>query len=114
MPSPRDILRLARPGDWTKNSFVLLAFIFWAANAVRTGETSAIGGKAEALEDLLEDPLERPAEPQASRARGRNGRIRKAMENARLDRFTGHRDLDHAAAGRTEIDRDMPASTAHA
>ena len=44
MPSPRDILRLARPGDWTKNSFVLLAFIFWAANAVRTGETSAIGG----------------------------------------------------------------------
>lgn len=25
-----------RPGDWTKNSFVLLAFIFWAANAVRT------------------------------------------------------------------------------
>ena len=46
MPSPRDILRLARPGDWTKNSFVLLAFIFWAANAVRTGETSAIGGKA--------------------------------------------------------------------
>ncbi|MEY3142997.1 MAG: hypothetical protein RLY21_1490, partial [Planctomycetota bacterium] len=29
-------LRLMRPGDWTKNSFVLLAFIFWAANAVRT------------------------------------------------------------------------------
>jgi hypothetical protein len=25
-----------RPGDWTKNAFVLLAFIFWAANAVRT------------------------------------------------------------------------------
>ena len=46
MPSPRDILRLARPGDWTKNSFVLLAFIFWAANAVRTGETSAVGPKA--------------------------------------------------------------------
>jgi 4-hydroxybenzoate polyprenyltransferase len=32
MPSPRDILRLARPGDWTKNSFVLLAFVFWLAN----------------------------------------------------------------------------------
>ncbi|MFZ4751636.1 MAG: UbiA prenyltransferase family protein [Phycisphaerales bacterium] len=46
MPSPRDILRLARPGDWTKNSFVLLAFIFWAANAVRTGDTSAVGPKA--------------------------------------------------------------------
>ncbi|MEY2714707.1 MAG: hypothetical protein RIT24_1050, partial [Planctomycetota bacterium] len=28
MPSPRDLLRLMRPGDWTKNSFVLLAFIF--------------------------------------------------------------------------------------
>lgn len=36
MTSPRDIVRLARPGDWTKNSFVLLAFIFWLANAVRT------------------------------------------------------------------------------
>jgi len=46
MPSPRDILRLARPGDWTKNSFVLLAIIFWAANAVRTGDTSAVGPKA--------------------------------------------------------------------
>jgi 4-hydroxybenzoate polyprenyltransferase len=35
MASVRDILRLLRPGDWTKNSFVLLAFIFWAANGVR-------------------------------------------------------------------------------
>lgn len=31
-----------RPGDWTKNSFVLLAFIFWAANAVRTVPTDEI------------------------------------------------------------------------
>ena len=36
MPSPRAILKLMRPGDWTKNAFVLLAFVFWAANAVRT------------------------------------------------------------------------------
>ncbi|MEY4820862.1 MAG: hypothetical protein RLY72_514, partial [Planctomycetota bacterium] len=36
MTSPRDIVRLARPGDWTKNSFVLLAFIFWLANALQT------------------------------------------------------------------------------
>jgi decaprenyl-phosphate phosphoribosyltransferase len=35
MPRPTAILRLMRPGDWTKNSFVLLAFVFWAANAVR-------------------------------------------------------------------------------
>ena len=25
-----------RPGDWTKNSFVLIAFVFWAANEVRS------------------------------------------------------------------------------
>ena len=31
-----------RPGDWTKNSFVLLAFIFWAANAVRTEGTDEV------------------------------------------------------------------------
>lgn len=31
-----------RPGDWTKNSFVLLAFVFWAANAVRTHESGEI------------------------------------------------------------------------
>lgn len=31
-----------RPGDWTKNSFVLLAFIFWAANAVRTEGSEAV------------------------------------------------------------------------
>lgn len=35
-----------RPGDWTKNSFVLLAFIFWLANAVRTHETSDVADKA--------------------------------------------------------------------
>jgi 4-hydroxybenzoate polyprenyltransferase len=46
MAAPRDILKLARPGDWTKNSFVLLAFIFWAANAVRTQTTDAIVEKA--------------------------------------------------------------------
>jgi 4-hydroxybenzoate polyprenyltransferase len=37
-----------RPGDWTKNSFVLLAFIFWGANAVRTNETGEVGAKAAA------------------------------------------------------------------
>ena len=31
-----------RPGDWTKNAFVLLAFIFWAANAVRTEPSGEI------------------------------------------------------------------------
>jgi 4-hydroxybenzoate polyprenyltransferase len=46
MPHPRDILRLARPGDWTKNSFVLLAFIFWAANGVRTQSGDEISSKA--------------------------------------------------------------------
>lgn len=46
MVAPKDILKLARPGDWTKNSFVLLAFIFWAANAVRTQTTDAIVEKA--------------------------------------------------------------------
>jgi len=45
MPHPRDILRLARPGDWTKNSFVLLAFIFWAANAVRTQSVEEVWAK---------------------------------------------------------------------
>ncbi len=48
MPSPRDLLRLMRPGDWTKNSFVLLAFIFWLANAVRTQQTDAATGKVTA------------------------------------------------------------------
>jgi len=42
VPSPRAILRLMRPGDWTKNSFVLLAFVFWAANAVRTEPAAAV------------------------------------------------------------------------
>ena len=46
MPSPRDILRLCRPGDWTKNAFVLIAFVFWAANAVRTASTDAVLLKA--------------------------------------------------------------------
>jgi len=46
MASPKDILRLMRPGDWTKNSFVLLAFIFWLANAVRTQETAELQAKA--------------------------------------------------------------------
>ena len=45
MPSVPSILRLMRPGDWTKNSFVLLAFIFWLANAVRTQDTAALTGK---------------------------------------------------------------------
>ena len=42
----RDMLRLARPGDWTKNSFVLLAFIFWLANAMRANEMSEVSPKA--------------------------------------------------------------------
>jgi 4-hydroxybenzoate polyprenyltransferase len=37
-----------RPGDWTKNSFVLLAFIFWLANAVRTQQTDAAAAKVTA------------------------------------------------------------------
>jgi len=48
MPSPRDFIRLMRPGDWTKNSFVLLAFIFWLANAVRTQQTDAAAAKVTA------------------------------------------------------------------
>jgi 4-hydroxybenzoate polyprenyltransferase len=40
-----------RPGDWTKNSFVLLAFIFWAANAVRTEGTDEV--LARGLDALL-------------------------------------------------------------
>ena len=40
-----------RPGDWTKNSFVLLAFIFWAANAVRTAPTDELLGRG--LDALL-------------------------------------------------------------
>jgi 4-hydroxybenzoate polyprenyltransferase len=46
MGSARDILRLCRPGDWTKNSFVLLAFIFWAANAVRTEPAEVVRSAA--------------------------------------------------------------------
>jgi 4-hydroxybenzoate polyprenyltransferase len=46
MPAARDIIRLVRPGDWTKNSFVLLAFVFWAANAVRTQESAVVESKA--------------------------------------------------------------------
>ncbi|MCE2884467.1 MAG: UbiA prenyltransferase family protein [Planctomycetaceae bacterium] len=46
MSFPRAILKLARPGDWTKNSFVLLAFIFWAANAVRTQGGDVVLDKA--------------------------------------------------------------------
>lgn len=49
MPHPRDILRLARPGDWTKNSFVLLAFVFWAANAVRTQTAEEVWAKGGAV-----------------------------------------------------------------
>ena len=40
-----------RPGDWTKNSFVLLAFIFWAANAVRTEASDEV--LARGLDALL-------------------------------------------------------------
>lgn len=45
MPRLRDILRLCRPGDWTKNSFVLLAFVFWTANAVRTQSADLVPAK---------------------------------------------------------------------
>lgn len=45
MASIPNMIRLARPGDWTKNSFVLLAFIFWTATAVRNGQGDAIAGK---------------------------------------------------------------------
>ena len=48
MAAPRDILKLCRPGDWAKNSFVLLAFVFWAANAVRTHAPELVAAKATA------------------------------------------------------------------
>ncbi|MEY3142874.1 MAG: hypothetical protein RLY21_1367, partial [Planctomycetota bacterium] len=51
MPSPRAILKLWRPGDWTKNSFVLLAFIFGAANAGRTEGSEAVVARTHELED---------------------------------------------------------------
>jgi len=77
-------------------------------------DRATLGRAAETLEDLLEEPLERPAELQTSRARGRDGRVREAMKDARLDRFIGHRHLDHATARHPEVDRDMPARTTHA
>lgn len=51
MAYPREIFRLCRPGDWTKNVFVCLAFLFWAANAVRTEPADLIWMKA--VETLL-------------------------------------------------------------
>ncbi len=38
----RAVLHLIRPGDWTKNVFVLIAFAFWAANQYATAPTAAI------------------------------------------------------------------------
>ena len=46
MPSTRSILKLMRPSDWTKNSFVLIAFVFWAANGVRTASAETVNDKA--------------------------------------------------------------------
>lgn len=37
-----------RPGDWTKNSFVLLAFVFWAANGVQSADRETILAKGSA------------------------------------------------------------------
>lgn len=45
MPAPRDIIRLCRPGDWTKNVFVGIAFLFWAANAVRVEPSEVVVAK---------------------------------------------------------------------
>lgn len=45
MPAIGDIIRLCRPGDWTKNVFVLIAFLFWAANAVRTEPSEVVVAK---------------------------------------------------------------------
>jgi len=75
---------------------------------------AALGRAAEPLEDLVEETLERPAEPEVSRARGRDGRVREAVQLARLDRVARDAHLHHAPARGAEVDGDVPARAAHA
>ena len=75
---------------------------------------AALGRAAEPLEDLVEEALERPAEPEVPRARGRDRRVREAVQLARLDRVARDAHLHHAPARGAEVDGDVPARAAHA